>query len=564
MTKANLTELPHELWDQIVAHIPLARDLSHLGQADKSLHKYVENEGWAIFSRRQFPWVSPAPSSSWRSTARTLTTVSRAWDRRAYVIRTLEPTGLITTFPSGTKVEQWKRPSGQTMGFAPRIDVLDYDASATKATTILAFSAGAQICLAKQSARLVVGHKRSEHRTWSTYKPFSAREGIDDVTSLHLLAQAVDESHDQQEVIAGTANGDLQHLSIPFDSGTSSVKTYFTTQGLPVQATSLLQHGGHKPLLAAALGNDQLAVYTVDGAQGKIAPSSTISLRTTESTQPAFRAASCRVWTTALLAKEQVAIGIGVSETPLQLCTLTPSGFDSAGTRSFKLTDGSGKAVRSSSVFAVSPSHDNKQTFFSGAYDGVVRLHDLRAPGDVQTSFSMPNNDNAIYSLLTKGHQTLLAGTSRHDTIQVFDLRMKAGQYCYTDARLNSTGYSLFMPKVESRGRGTTEGSVYSLATGSSSSPMIYAGLQNTILEMAVTEIDHPHPDPLHFRPWPASKKSARPYDWNNWKERSIRNIARYEDAALITQTDMVTTWQNVHRKALRRDSGLDIRWWQS
>ena len=312
MATTTLTDLPPELLDHITSHLPTAQSISRLSKTSKSLYTYTEQSAWATFNRTRFPSLHPASTPSARQTARTLATLSKSWDRHAFLARYVEPTGPIHSYPGAKKVERWKRPRGQTIGFTPQLDVYEsIGARWQDREETLAFSAGAEVCVRKRSWR-----EGRESVKWMTYRPLSAVEGRDDVTVLHLLRPEEGQEGAPQRVVSGTANGDLWILSLPEGEKGDVPITYFVTQGLPVRSSSLLQRPDTQPLLAASLGDDRISVYPVDPGQAKIAPLSSVEIPQPKTTN-GERHRHQRIWSTTFLSPQHLAVGIGPSTTPL-------------------------------------------------------------------------------------------------------------------------------------------------------------------------------------------------------------------------------------------------------
>ncbi|KAK3683252.1 hypothetical protein LTR37_020395, partial [Vermiconidia calcicola] len=459
MTKhTTLTDLPPELLDHITSYLPTAHSIANLSSTSKTLHTFVEKDAWQTFTRTRFPSLYPTiqTTSHSKDTARTLTTLSRAWDRRAFVARYIEPHGDIRAFPGDRKVERWKRPRGQTIGFTPQMDCLEaVGHSWGQRREVLAYSAGAEICVRER--RSGDGDDGGHGTRWITYRPLSAAEGRDDVMSLHLLRPQEGEQEGKKgvELITGTANGDLQLLNLSGDAGDDIAKTYFTTQGLPVRSTSLHQESWKPPLLAANLGDTRICLYSVDSTQSKIAPTSQIDVRPPVNANGERK--TYRTWSTNFLSSTHLAVGLGPSTEPIHVYTLTPSGLDKTAVRKYSLQDndlcaklegsdianGTAKKPLTSSIYPIIPlppsstfasGSSDGQIFLTGAYDGIIRLHDLRSNREVEKIYTDPTDDSAIYSLLPRGQETLIAGTSRHSLLKIFDLRLGAKAYSYLDA----------------------------------------------------------------------------------------------------------------------------------
>lgn len=633
MQPTTLTDLPPELLDHIANYLPTARSVSDLGRTNKSLLTFVEKDAWQTFVRTQFPSLNPVNAGSHKDVARTFTTLSKAWDRRAFVARYIEPHGNILAFPGGRRLERWKRPRGQTIGFTPQLDCFEEIGSSWRQRKeVLAFSAGAEICVRERK----LGGDGGENVRWKTYRPLSASEGRDDVTTLHLVRPhgGDGEAKGGREMVFGTANGDLQLLDLLSDAGSDVSKTYFATQGLPVRSSSLWQEKSTLPLLAANLGDNRVSLYTVDPAQPKIASSSSLDIRPPQDGHRAYRA-----WSVNFLSSSNIAVGLGPSDEPIHIYSLTPSGLDKERVRKFSLQNDLDKLEgeitlsgfskkTTSSVYPIVPlppfsttaaGSGDGQVFLSGAYDGIIRLHDLRSDREVEQAYIDPTDDSAIYSLLPRGQETLVAGTSRHSLLKVFDLRLGAKPYSYLEASTPSqphqnTGYERFIARREREakrvkdwnlflkphnatypGRGggnnwarrSAESSVYSLASPSLHSPYLYAGVENAVVEMAFTSVLDEHPDPVFFsgnsksshRPGSKAMRNYSDSDNNPFlsvggvggiKTKEVLDLAMYDQTAdmkLMTQRSLWTTVRSrellpeMNAKSLVALTGLDERW---
>ncbi|SMR49728.1 unnamed protein product [Zymoseptoria tritici ST99CH_3D1] len=587
MAPNKLAELPPELLSEVIVHLESASSIARLGTTSKSLRAFVEKDAWKGFCKTQFPTTAPQTDygQAYSHTARTLTSLSQAFDRRAFIARYIEPRGEVTAFPQGKKLERWTRPRGQTIGFIPHLDVYE-DISSTSREEHLAFSAGAEVCLGQTSRR-----KSSEKTAWTTYKPHSACEGRDDVTSLHLVRPEVG-GKSKREIIIGTANGDLQLVTLPSGSDDQKVEiTYFTTQGLPVRSSSLYQRPGQPAILAASLGESKIALYQIDREQRKIAPSSEMTLK------PVLRAdgnpsTQHRAWSTTMLSSSLLAAGVGPSTEPIHIYPITEAGITRDALRKFSLNiDGdkvdngsSSPAGLMSSVYTIVPlpsSSDSSSSnvFLSGAYDGIVRLHDLRSSRDLEQSYIDPADDSAIYSILPRGQEKLLTGTSRHNLLKVFDLRLGKKCYDYRNAskakRTNldsESDFNIFLRSNEPPGQGnrgwqrnrTKESSVYSLASSSADSPYIYAGLENAIMSLAFTEILDDHPDSTFFDPWSSRTDKKLASSSRMVNEREVLSLAMYDQGSnmsLRVQRSPWETWQFWRSTAQKTRGKLDERW---
>lgn len=615
-----LTDLPPELLDHITTYLPTANSLAKLSLTNKSLHKFVEENAWRTFADLHFPSLSPRTSTSWKLTARNLTGQSRAWDRRAFVARFTEPHGDITSFPGKKKVERWKRPKGQTIGFTPQLDVYEVELARGRRREVLAYSAGAEVCVRIREWDVGRLGKEKEIVRWRTHRPLVAYEGRDDSTTVQLLRPEEDEKDDSVRVITGTANGDLQILRLPGDGEGEEEdvsKVYLTTQGQQVRSSSLLQQGAQaNRLLAAEVGDSKICLYQIEDDKPKIAPSSQIDIKATAQKNGEVLSKACRPWATYFLSSQHLAVGIGPSEDPIHVYTLTPSGLSTDHVRKFGLSIDSILEDRSdeiapggvakkplTSVYPLAPlpassaatSNQDSNVFLSGGYDGIVRLHDLRSPRDVEGTYVDPTDDSAIYSLLPRGRETLLVGSNRHNLLKIFDLRLGSKCYSYLDAKPTSSSntlttpppapqpqddWSLFLNSHSTptsnahnranqswRARRAAPSSIYSLASSSYSSPHIYAGIENNVIELAFTDVLDPHPDPTYFRPWKVGQNARGTPDWNGWKAKEVIDLACFgqgNDMRLCAQRSLgeMAAWKVEGVEGMEdRVEGLDARW---
>ncbi|KAK3054129.1 hypothetical protein LTR09_004907 [Extremus antarcticus] len=599
MTKptTTLTDLPPELLDHITSYLPTAQAVSNVSSTSRTLHEFVEKDAWQTFARARFPSLYPYGSSrSGRDISRTLTTLSRAWDRRAFVARYAEPWGDITAFPGNRKLDRWKRARGQTIGFTPQLDCFE---EGGRQRAVLAFSAGAEVCVRQRERP---GDATKDGRvSWFTYRPLGAVEGRGDITSLHLLRPQGGDSSDELQLITGTANGELQLIGLSRNNIGEPSKSSFATNGLPVRSSSVLQRPWQPPVLAASLDDTRICLYTVDANQPTAEATSQIDIG-----RPTNGHRTYRAWSTTFLSSSHLAIGLGPSEEPIHIHELTPSGLSKDPIRKYTLRndfenlEGSTKKI-TSSVYPIVPLPNTTQVFLSGAYDGDIRLHDLRSSRNVEQTYTDRTDESAIYSLLPRGQEKLIAGTSKHTLLKVFDLRLGAKAYSYLDAsssggagtaqgrRLgwkDGSDWNLFLKPhsatYSGRGGGnnwarrSAESSVYSLASPSPQSPFVFAGVENAVVEMAFTGVADGHPDPSYFAGCGgaagagargghgAPKKSVV----RGFRDKEILDLAMYDQESglkLMTQRSLWETQRAVQARAsgsrIEVLGGLDERW---
>ncbi|KAJ9635154.1 hypothetical protein H2199_008640 [Coniosporium tulheliwenetii] len=511
-----LEDLPIEILTQITAYLPSAQAVGNLSQSCHRLHDFVIKEGWKIFIRTRFPSATVAPQ--WREVAHSLTTLSRNWDRRAFVSSYIEPAGSITNLNKWEYIPRWERPRGQTMGYRPVIDSYEERSggSWTDRREIVAWSAGAELVirLKHMGERILESWEESSaearefyfdhHRhlvDWFTYKSYYALQGRDDIMAVKVLRPSQKESGDSgvEEIVFGTANGELNLLYAGLTDKSKMAKKVYATNGRQVRSADVSPSTA--PILAAALSDVDIALYPVHGR------SSAWALNPVSDTRVCDGSNACRVWFTRFLSEDSLAVGLGPSTTPLHVYGITPSGLSRQPIRKFGEEN---EPANQATVYPIVPlpgssqaSNSPGQVFLSGSYGGVIRLHDMRSPRFSESFYVDEGDSSAIYSLQPIARERLIAGTSRHSTLKIFDLREADKESFLHDP---SSAWSLFLNPQNNtrrsnrdsrRSRRSVESPVYSISSPSSTSPSLFAGVEGSVVQLDMTSVLDEHPDPI-------------------------------------------------------------------
>lgn len=556
-----LHELPVELLNHIVTYLPTAQAVTRLSTCNQVLHRYFKEEGWKLWVQKHFP--SFKITHKWEAAAHALTTYSRNLDRRAFLARYIEPSNFIVKLPQRELDTQWRRPRGQTMGYQPVID--SYEESTGSAwdakKQVLAWSAGAELVLRVKS--MGTKHKAdsrgtysyfdhfNHHTRWFTYRPPKALEGRDDITALSVLKHPYREESssttDVEHVVFGTASGGLylSHLELDRDAS-RTVGGIFETRKRAVRSADV--EASSESLLAANLGDLNIALYNIPQYIGKVPDRHEVIHQLSEITLSQEGTRSFRVWSTQFLSEDMLALGTGPSAYPVQVYKIRPTGFDDEASRKLEVRETS----LETSVYAIKPltssagdKRSNGELFLSGAYDGVTRLHDLRSPRPFVSYFFDGTDDGAIYSLQMIGRERFVAGGSRHSMLKFFDLRLAGGRaYHYEDVNssvpqkptIMDSGWNVFLnPRNDPQPRWTwsrsraIESPVYSLSMPSPTSPTLFAGVENHMVELDFTSMLDKHPDPVFSRGIVRDQRCAVNVvkSWN--PKHDVLNFAMYE-----------------------------------
>lgn len=605
---ATLSTLPNEIVSIITSHFDRPRDLLHLALTSRRLSEFARLDGWKALLKGRFH-IKGLDADA-QNSVHGVTTLYRNWARKGFIARYLEPSVEATSLNSWEPVP-WRGPRGQTMGYQPSIDSYEETLESWAIRReVLVWSAGTQLVLrAKEANRQTQdGDMKDSKRsldsfghlnTWYTYKIPESNEGRDDITSLRLLRPHQKEQG-FESMVFGTASGQLARLDVDPEQR-QTIEQSFDTLGRPVGALTVSSSSA--PLLAATLGDTSLSLFPLDCDVSE-KPIEALS----EVTPTIAGARTGRIWSCQFLSDSKVAIGIGPTSEPIQIYKIAADGFLSEPYRS--LTLGTSRSSQTS-VYPIAPisarsqgGSDSGDVFLSGGYDGIVRLHDLRSPRDVESLYWDPTNDSSIYSLATQGVERVVVGVSMHSMLKVFDLRL-AGSRTYdsitlpsapakqpqrqdyaANAIVNDTkdvlaafsgGWNLFLnprappPRAayrEDYSRPRDDSPVYSLSIPSPTSPHIYAGLEGAMQSLTFHGIGDPHPDPLLSQLQARLDGGAVDISASYNPRCDALNLGMYEQGneeglgmQLFVQDDVTT--EAVQRGFARKEmaKGLDERW---
>lgn len=532
----NLDQLPAELLSQIVAHCETAQTLIQLSVTSRKLNHFIQSDGFRVFVQHRFPSIQTPPY--WQDAAHSLTTLSRNWDRKAFIARTIAPPKF-ELFERPSR-EQSRRPQRrrhqQTMGYQPVIDSYEKWSGGNWSSRkeVLVWGAGAELILRSRKMgdlaeqewhaqqpvqRPSVFDQHHHMHDWSVFKMTGASDGKDDITSANLLS-SIDDG--LEHIFVGRASGSLHHISTSISESRSVIESIYATGGRPVRSATLST--APQQILAACLADSAVALYPTDAKADNIAPLDEVA-----AVPPG---APGRTWSSKFLRDDRLAVGRGPSGQPILVYGISQTGFSSAPLRRFDVQPDSAEemdyppttnGIHTTSIYPIVPIAPSSAAggvegdiFLSGGYDGNVRLHDLRSPASSTARYVDIVDNSAIYSLLAFGRERFVAGASRYTMLKVFDLRMPGGKvYHYMDGTPTQASpsnpnynYNIYLevrppstnypprtnPTTITRG---LDSPVYALSAPSPCSPTFYAGAENRIVQLDLVSALDPHPDPL-------------------------------------------------------------------
>ena len=418
--RISLDGLPPELLSQIVSHLENARTLLDLALTCKRIHGYIERDGFRVFVQNQFPSIQTPPY--WKDATHALTTLSRAWDRKALVARCLVPDEGRNGSPyHGRKPGLRPRRKVQTMGYQPVIDsyVDWYGLNWESRKEILAWGAGADLVVRVKSMGLeaeeayravcagVKSHKSFDQHhhinEWVVHRKIGTVEGRDDITSVNLLRPPQKPTKESEYIVVGRASG---HLDVVKVSVTDSQS--FEVAGLDI-GTSLRSASvscDPNPLVAVCVADGIISIYSIDLARSTLEMAGSISV--IPSGQPG------RTWSAKFLRHDRLAVGLGPFKESVHVYELRHDTISTESVRRFAIRAPPiadqfdkvcGLASVTSTVYSIAPIASSSlaggaegDLFLTGAYDGTIRYVLIRTVIDrpIDLAINPRGNQNAL------------------------------------------------------------------------------------------------------------------------------------------------------------------------
>ncbi|KAJ5791740.1 uncharacterized protein N7518_008751 [Penicillium psychrosexuale] len=463
-----LSELPSEIIYQIATHLPTANALAHLSQTCHRLHGIITAENSRIFRafvRSRFPYIETPPF--WKDAARALTSRSRALDRKAIIGRFVVPPGTATKIGS----HEVTRQDNPTLGYRPSIDSYEIWNGQRWADRkeVLAWGAANQLVMRIKQTGI-----RSQE-DWLMFNDVDHVSSYDDICSLHLLSSGTQYSNDThvEHLIFGRVRGDIVHLAISPNEATFEYKQKFISFGLSLDKTDL--SSGTDSTLAAHFENGSIAFYRTETDDEVIEPFTWLRLE-----------GSSRTNYSKLLSSSLVAVGTGNVENSLSISKITPDGVSVYRTIGIGSLDTDSTSLKSkANIGAIEPLNEHNlgspgEVFLTAWDDYTVRLHDLRSSRPSEVSYKDATDLNPIYSLHAFGHDRFLAGAGGE-----------------------AVGFSIFLSHpppptfpqqtphpVRTRQRGPYRGPIYTMSSPSPSSPTVYTGIVDGVVQLDFASTD--------------------------------------------------------------------------
>lgn len=515
-----LNELPIEVLQQIAGNLPTASSITNLSQVSRKFHAIVSDNDQTIFRnfvRNEFPTIRTPPA--WRDAAKVLTSRSRAWERKAFVAKECHP-------PPDPL--DWQRRNGPgnpvwTTGYHPVIDSYEtwQDGSWSSRKEVLAWGA---------AGRLRVRTIADGATTWTSSKLSEDDRQDLDILDVRLLRPPQHDNRAGETILLRTADGETKKLET-----SSKVNDFRQTGNYDIglsRPTGMDVNSSCDPLLALC-DNDSIRLYPVQSSNQNISPLETFALHSDSEVLARTRCVKFLSDTSLAVASQYLQ---GFSRAPLKVYDVnTAHGRHRPLTET--LTSNDSDIVGRHNANVVMPLDDvaslSGQTgrlILSGWTDGICRLHDLRTPAKAVAKYVDVVDDGQIMSLLPIGHERFVAGGHQNGCLKTFDLRITGARpyshkvlqtsqsrqksletvHFYDPSTCDWTksqtyrGINIFvnplvnmsmglwnpLPTKPSRRSERYRGALYALSSPSPSSPTMYVGISNHVIQLDLLSTD--------------------------------------------------------------------------
>ncbi|KAK6086670.1 hypothetical protein SCUP515_00236 [Seiridium cupressi] len=542
---ARLEELPLDVLLIIFSYLDTAKSVAGLATTCKKLHSVAQASGWRIFVRSHFESLSPPQDigdDEWMGWARTLTSQSRGWDRRA-----LSAASFVASVRKPPRDANGRR-RFRMQTIPPHIVV---DASANFKGPFdeetVAWGAGEDVVVRRRQ----FGHSRMTREDWMAVegKPMGFTSGQDDVTAISIL-NAVPSA---PGLLVGRASGHLQLLSMSrimdratFDCVGATFRPSLIVEGGAVDQRDIQAFDTNKTQdTVAVVTKDNVLFYPLDdtflgSAEGDavgnlvVAPEEALNVRNIPESRHFGALRTLR-----FMGNGNLALGLAGSPEPLRYFTRTPTGLELINaaklqpsnrcTSSYIYRGEELQSVRGllpTNISSVAGGSGN--VVLSSHDDGTIRLQDLRSPCAADTIYQDHFEVlTPVGPLVSHGMERFIAGSARTSILKIFDFRWTKS-YNYTESLPCGRSPLLPLPKPPTfaaspyhcetercnhlLGRlcnrhvlaktdfyrpncnvylpltNQSESPIYSLAKPSDVSPNIYAGLAGELVKVSLRD----------------------------------------------------------------------------
>lgn len=572
-----LENLPVEVLQCIIGHLSTASSIANLALTSRKLHSTVSADDYAIFRtfvQAQFPSIKAKPP--WRNAAIELTSRSRAWDRRALIARECRPPDYGISHDHN---QRNRNPNNAA--YVPVIDSYEN----TSSQQVLAWGAAGRV--------MVRIHDRAGSK-WAIWKYRDDDLASNDVLNLQLLRPHQREAEMSETAIVQRAETGVVKLDINPSTGFCELQSTFNASA-DINCTDTSQ--AIDPLLAVCYSTS-MQIFRVRDSPHRVDAAATVNFDHDFTHRHRYRCAK-------FLSDNKIALGVqfldGREQAPILVYDIGHQGSSIDINTSCKSYDVLPK-VRTGRLSTIVIAPLGKTTgsdgtlFLAGWTDGIVRLHDIRTPENVVMRYWDPVDDGQILSILPIGHEKFLASSHQNAVLKTFDMRMpRANSYSYLEHRAYSQtpsnvkatapssppsrhqrDFNIFLgvhqhhrrtlwqplPIVPRKQKDQNkfpryQGPVYSLSAPSATSPTVFAGIQNAVLQLDFISTDDFRRKIVDAVPSLLHTPTERVLDLSVYDRPRLTHTST-DPVLLRKQVDWLETLRSSPSES---DTGWDERW---
>lgn len=575
-----IDQLPPEIVLHILSHIPTVTATLNLCSTNKKLWEIYSNGRNAIFNtfvHRSFPSIhSTAP---WQEAASRLTSRSRAWDRNAFIARECAP-------PRDEDENAPRNNRWQNFTYVPVIDSYETPSPAhgQGSKEVLAWGAAGRLRMRTTQGKVV---------KWSSFKVPDDSIAHTDILNLRLLRPHQNRNTHGESIVIRRANGEIALLnSMPEKDSFATASTYVSKRDTSIDCMAV-SDAAEPTIVVCESKSIQLSPVHTDKQENRM--DKAVPLAEISTVKQRKRCAQ-------FLTDDRIAIATqhleGLEQAPIEVFDISPAGLMSqplvrlqdlvTETSSLRGRKGANALARVDS--SSQSGNDPGNLLLSGWSDGIVRLHDLRRGSGPVRNYTDAVDDGQIFSILPIGQERFLAGSHQNACLKVFDMRMDARVYDYRHLEGTPRGATQLFETTQGRQRSPIghcgrdinvflaltvhrasqpwqplpgrhnnarlpryRGSIYSLSSPSPSSPTVYAGIQNHVIQLDFVSTD----DCVLKRGRAHHVLDQRPILDLSCYERPRKGYESTDTVLLRKQAEWKQCWQS----RAEAEAGWDERW---
>lgn len=310
LLRSMIDKLPPEIILQILGHLPTVSSILNLCAVNRKLHEVLNNGRSAIFHtfvHRAFPSIRAHPP--WQDAALSLTSRSRAWDRKALIARECVPPRDDGEAPRNNR---W-----QHFTYVPVID-------SYRSSDPLHGNSGKEVLAWGAAGRLRMRTTRGKDVKWSSFKVLDDTIAYTDILDLRLLRPHQNRNKHGESIMIRRANGEIALLNaMPEKDSFVVASTYVTKRDFSVECMSISD--AEEPMMVVCSSKSiQLSPVHIVEQQARI--DKIVPLTETSTVKQRKRCSQFLTDTSIAIATQHLE---GLDQAPIEVFDVSPTGLTS-------------------------------------------------------------------------------------------------------------------------------------------------------------------------------------------------------------------------------------------